>query len=228
MASVKAAAAPWRAARAAPGAEFGANWWGRGLAGFSAGSLPTRARRARLALVWLGLVGVIVVGRLLEPAFNVTPLTAVALVAGAVFPSPLVAATVPVAGLAVSNVVLPSYGSLAMALIVFAACAAPVMLRTLVRSGRPLAIAVGGLAGAALFFIVTNVGYWWLSSDYRHTIGGLTECFVMALPFFRWQPVGDIAWSLALTAVTAAIGHWLGAPAVVGEETPALSIERAE
>jgi len=179
-------------------------------------------------MVWLGLVGVIVVGRLLQPAYNVTPLTAVALVAGAVFPSTILAATVPVAGLALGNLIQPGYGSLAMATIVFAACAAPVSLRSWVRSGRALHIAAGGLVGAVTFFVVTNVAYWWLSNDYPHTIEGLGACFVNALPFFRWQPVGDVVWSLGLVSLTAAIGHRIGGPVTAGGEGAALSIERAE
>jgi len=219
---------PWGAARPERDAAFGSNRWGRGLAAFSARSLPAHVRWSRLAMVWLGLVGVIVVGRLLQPAYNVTPLTAVALVAGAVFPSTILAATVPVAGLALGNLIQPGYGSLAMATIVFAACAAPVSLRSWVRSGRALHIAAGGLVGAVTFFVVTNVAYWWLSNDYPHTIEGLGACFVNALPFFRWQPVGDVVWSLGLVSLTAAIGHRIGGPVTAGGEGAALSIERAE
>jgi hypothetical protein len=28
-------------------------------------------------------------------------------------------------------------------------------------------------------------------------MAGLGECFVAALPFYRWMPVGDAAWTLA-------------------------------
>ena len=50
---------------------------------------------ATLCGVWFVLVAVSVVGRLWQPAFNVTPLAGAAIAAGAVFPNPLVAVTVP-------------------------------------------------------------------------------------------------------------------------------------
>lgn len=170
----------------------------------------------RLGSVWLGLVTVIVVGRFLQPAWNVTPCTGAALVAGAIFPRAMVAVTVPLAGLLVSNLILPSYESPAMALVVFAATVWPVALRSWVRPGRLTWIAASSLAASVVFFLSTNVAYWWLSSDYPHTIGGLASCFVAALPFFRWMPVGDAAWSTVLALSTAAVGHgWL---AVVDSE----------
>lgn len=40
--------------------------------------------------------------------------------------------------------------------------------------------------------------HWLLAADYPHTAAGLIECFVAALPFHRWMPVGDVVWSLAV------------------------------
>jgi len=212
-----------------------ASWCARGLAALSSAGLAVRGPAGtvapqplvRLAMVWLGLVAVVVLGRLMQPAWNVTPCTAVALVAGALFPSPLVAASVPLAGLAVSNVILPGYGSLAMAAVVFCASAWPVLLRRLVKPGKPLGLGAGALVSAVVFFLSTNLAYWWLSNDYPHTISGLGACFVAALPFFRWMPAGDVAWTLVLAHSLAAVGHLMiagtgGHPAVEpGENLPA-------
>jgi len=198
----------------------GDSWIGRGFAAFHGvrASLESNAGGqiarepggfVRLGMAWLGLVTVIVVGRFLQPAWNVTPCTGAALVAGAIFPRALVAASVPLAGLLVSNLILPSYESPAMALVVFAATLWPVAMRGWVRPGRLAGIAAGSLAASVVFFLSTNVAFWWLSSDYPHTIGGLTSCFVAALPFFRWMPVGDLAWSAVLALTMAAIGHRL-------------------
>ena len=69
-----------------------------------------------LGCAWLALVAVAVIGRLWqpswngEPLWNATPLAGVALAAGFVFPNVLVAATVPLAALAISNLALPAYG----------------------------------------------------------------------------------------------------------------------
>ncbi len=155
---------------------------------------------ASLAAVWLLLVVIGVAGRLWQPAYNVTPMAAVGLAAGFVFGNPLLAISVPVAAMAVSNLFLPGYGSLGMAAVVFAATAWPALLGRLVpgvREGRTWTWLGGALAHSLVFFFATNLAYWWIFDDYPKSFAGLSECFAMALPFYRWMPVGDAAWSLA-------------------------------
>jgi hypothetical protein len=158
------------------------------------------------AVAWTCLVAVAVAGRLWRPEWNglplwnVTPLAGVALVAGAVFRRPLLAATVPLAALAISNLFEAGYGSLAMAVVVYAATAFPVLLGGFVRPGRWLAICGGALASSIVFFLATNFAHWLLTADYPRTAAGLAACFTAALPFYRWMPVGDLAWSLGLFA----------------------------
>jgi hypothetical protein len=158
---------------------------------------------------WGCLVAVAVVGRLWqpswngEPLWNVTPLVAVALAAGTLFPNVAVAASVPLAALALSNLALPGYGDLAMAAVVYAAFAWPVLLGGALRraSGRGFvsrwaARAGGSLAGSLVFFVTTNFACWALSDGlYPRTAAGLSACFTAALPFYRWMPVGDLVWT---------------------------------
>jgi hypothetical protein len=44
--------------------------------------------------------------------------------------------------------------------------------------------------------------------DYPHTAAGLLECFVAALPFYRWMPVGDVAWTAVLFGAMHACVAW--------------------
>ncbi|MEI6240993.1 MAG: DUF6580 family putative transport protein [Planctomycetia bacterium] len=161
--------------------------------------------------IWIALVAIGVCGRLWQPGWNVTPMAGVALAAGAVFPNPLVAASVPLVSLALGNLVLPGYGSLVMAAVVYAATAWPVLLGRLVvisdgpRSVRWVAAAGSALASSLAFFVTTNLVHWWLSSDYPHTAAGLVACYVAALPFYRWMPVGDVAWTAVIIAVMSAV-----------------------
>ena len=159
------------------------------------------------AVVWLALVALAVAGRLWQPTWNgeqlwhATPLAAVALAAGFLFANPLVAASVPLAALALSNLLLPGYGSLGVAAVVYAATAWPVLLGTcgVLGQDRPrwLAVVGGSLATSLVFFLSTNLAHWAFMADYPRTMAGLGECFVAALPFYRWMPVGDAAWTLA-------------------------------
>lgn len=170
-------------------------------------SSNSRPSFAMLCGVWFVLVAVSVVGRLWQPAYGVTPLAGAALAAGAAFPSPLVAVTVPLAALTISNLVLPSYDSLVMTAVVYAAFAWPVLLGGMVRNGRLLTIMGGALASSLVFFVTTNFAYWCLSNDYPHTLPGLLSCFAAGLPFYRWMPVGDLVWSLAFMGGLAAVGR---------------------
>jgi len=167
------------------------------------------------AAVWIALVAIGVCGRLWQPAWNVTPMAGIALAAGAVFPHPLAAASVPLVSLAIGNLVMPGYDSLALAAVVYAATAWPVLLgRRLTvgssaASSRWVAILGSALASSVVFYLSTNLAHWWLTSDYPHTAAGLVACYAAALPFYRWMPVGDVAWTAAifgsLSAVVAAV-----------------------
>lgn len=167
----------------------------------SAVSAPGRAA------IWGGLVALAVAGRLWQPAWNgeplwnATPLAAVALAAGFLFRNPVVAASVPVVALAIGNLELPAYGSLPVAAVVYAATAWPVLLGASGLLGRErlrwLAVAGGSLASSIVFFVSTNLAHWAFASDYPRSLEGLGRCFAAALPFFRWMPVGDLAWTLA-------------------------------
>lgn len=184
--------------------------------------------------VWMVLVALGVAGRLFQPTYNVTPLAGVGLAAAALFGRPGgtgtlfgwggVAATlgVPLASLTISNLMLPSsdrsYGGFVMATVVFAATLWPALLGLLspaVRRGRPMAWVGAALSHSLLFFVATNTAFWWLFDTYPHTAEGLGTCFLMALPFFRWMPVGDVAWSLGLLLVVRTWAGWRSSSPVV-------------
>ncbi len=171
----------------------------------SSASLADRTRSFQswplLVAAWVALVAIGAVGRLWQPGWNVTPMAGVALAAGAIFPHPLLAASVPLASLALSNLVMPGYGSLVMAAVIYAATAWPVLLGSRLVPGKAWQAVIGSaLASSLVFYLTTNFAHWCLTNDYPHTFAGLVACYVAALPFYRWMPVGDVAWSVALFA----------------------------
>lgn len=181
-----------------------------------------------MAGAWFVLVAVAVIGRMWRPEWNgaplwnVTPLAAVALAAGALFPHRALAASVPLAALAIGNLIEPEYGSLAIAAVVYAASAWPVLLGGIVNRGRWAAVVGGAAASSLVFFLTTNLAHWFFIGGYPRSAAGVVECFVAALPFYR--PLGDVCWSLALFAGIVAIGvsddllarRWHPAPASRG------------
>jgi hypothetical protein len=180
-----------------------------------AASLLRESSGLAVALAWAALVSVAVAGRLWQPEWNgtrlwnVTPLVAVALAAGALFGNRLVAAAVPLVALAVSNLFEPSYRSIVVAAAVYAASVWPVLLGGVARRGGWLGVLGGTVASSLVFFIVTNFAHWAVMGDYTLDWAGLVECYRQALPFYR--PLGDILWSVAffagIAAVTAAAGR---------------------
>jgi hypothetical protein len=162
--------------------------------------------RAKIA-IWLALVAVGVCGRLWQPAYNVTPFAAIGLAAGSLFGISLAAASVPIVALVISNMVLPGYGSTIMTLVVYVSLACPVLFGGLVQRQGWIAVLGGSLASSLIFFITTNFATWALSELYPHTLSGLTACYIAALPFYRWMPVGDAVWSISLFSTLVAVGR---------------------
>lgn len=56
---------------------------------------------------------------------------------------------------------------------------------------------VGALAGAFIFFLITNFGVW-TSGMYGYTINGLLNCFVLAIPFFTYSLISTLIFSVLI------------------------------
>ena len=162
--------------------------------------------RAKIAL-WLALVAIGVCGRLWQPTYNVTPFAAIGLAAGSLFGISLTAVAVPIVALVISNVALPGYDSTAMALVVYVSFACPVLFGSLVKRQGWVAVIGGSLASSLIFFATTNFATWALTQLYPHTLAGLTTCYIAALPFYRWMPVGDVVWSIGLFTLLVAVSR---------------------
>jgi hypothetical protein len=165
---------------------------------------------------WLLALGLIAAGTMARLAFrdlpNFAPVAALALFAGYYFRSAWIALCVPLGVMAASDLVLGGYHPLMMA-VVYGMLAAPVALRTPLRrwlkieQGRPLAasLSASGLVGCSLassvmFFVVTNFACWLTMEFYAKTGAGLLQCYIQALPFFRYTLIGDLVFSVGLFA----------------------------
>ncbi len=162
-------------------------------------------------LVFIVLVAIGVVGRLAQPDWNFNPIAASAVFAGYWFASPAVAMAVPMAALAVSNVLLPGYDNLGVMLSVYLAMLLPAAIGRLVRSAkqkptRIAALGAGCVAPALFFFLVTNAAVWALQSYYPKSLVGLGECYAAGLPFL-WR---------GMAADTLYTGLLFGAAALAG------------
>jgi hypothetical protein len=162
----------------------------------------------------LGLILLAVVGRLIPHPDNFTPIMAVALFAGASLPS-RIAYVVPLAALVASDLLL-GYPLDWMALVVYGCLLASVGIgqwlatrRTLTKTG------LAAIAGSLVFYLVTNFAVWADSPGlYSHTVDGLVQCYVMAIPFFRNSLAGDLFWTALLFGLYEVGYSWLKSPRV--------------
>jgi hypothetical protein len=76
--------------------------------------------------------------------------------------------------------------------IIYGSFAVAVCLGFWLRRRRRILPIVGTvLANSVLFFGVSNLAVWVVSSSYSKTWGGLVTCYLAAIPFFRNTLLGD-------------------------------------
>ena len=141
---------------------------------------------------------------------NFAPVAAMALFAGYYFRSAALAVCVPLGVMLISDLQIGGH-DLRMMAVIYAALAAPVALRGVLRrhlqlQKGPMADACRSLLGlvtcslgaSCLFFLVTNFGSWLWFGSYDHSVSGLLNCYTLALPFFRYTLTGDLLFSVVL------------------------------
>jgi hypothetical protein len=162
-------------------------------------------------LVLLGLIAACVISRLIPHPWNFSPIEAVALFAGARFADRRLAMLVPIAAMALSDIVLGFHGGIP---VVYACIALMAWFGHGLREGASAwRIAAYGLASAGFFFIATNLQVWLASGMYPLTVEGLVACFTAALPFFQNQLAGVAFYGTLL------FGGW----ALLARRVPALA-----
>lgn len=153
------------------------------------------------------LIVIAALSRLLPHPPNFSPVEAVALFGGAYFARRQWALLVPLAAMFLSDLALGlingglywEYFSSAGFLLVYACIALTGVLgfglRGKVSAGRVLGYS---LAGAVLFFLVTNFGVWATGTLYPHTAAGLLAAYVAGIPFFQWTVLGTLFYAALL------------------------------
>ena len=146
------------------------------------------------------LVVAAVAMRLLPHAWNMVPLAAFALFAGANH-SPRIAWLLPLVALLISDLFIGFYDVTSMVFVYLGFLLTPFighfLLKDSWKSWR-FGAAVGG--NALVFFIVSNFGVW-LGGYYGLTFEGLVATYVAALPFLKNSLLADAVFTFALFAI---------------------------
>ena len=144
---------------------------------------------------------------------NFAPIAAMALFAGYLFPQRRHAVLVPIGAMMLSDLAVGQfnayhpvlmaavYGSLAMP-IAFGGWLRPRLQLGATGIGRQAAMGASLVGCAVLasvaFFVVTNFATWCVTPWYDRTWAGLLQCYVNAVPFFRYTLIGDLGFALLL------------------------------
>lgn len=176
--------------------------------------------------VFIGLVALIIAGRYLPHAANFTPAAAAGLFAGYWFRNRLVAVSVPLLGMLLSDLIIQMPYHLGTMAVVYGALATPALLSGYwFRKAQDsklgqAAVAFGGaLTGSLLFFLSTNLAVWLFDGLYATNTAGLVACIGAAVPFFKWTIAGDLSFAVVLFGGNAIVqrlsaarkGNWMTA-----------------
>ena len=146
-------------------------------------------------LLALMLMGLGVVLRWLPHPANFAPVTAIALFGGAVLPRRL-ALWVPLGLMMISDALI-GFHSLIAVTWGWYTLTALASVRWL-RAGRVTMSVLLAVLSSSGFFVVTNFAVWLTSGMYAHSWVGLSQCYWLALPFFRNSVLSDILYTVAL------------------------------
>lgn len=134
------------------------------------------------------------VARILPHAPNFAPIGAMALFGGA-YMSKKQALILPVAAMILSDFII-GFDGFPMRLTVYGSFLVMVLIGFwLKKHSKFRNIVIATLTGSLLFFLTTNFAVWAFGSLYPKTVGGLTECYLLAIPFFQNTILGDFFYS---------------------------------
>lgn len=148
------------------------------------------------ALTLAAVILLAAASRLLPHPPNLTPIGAIALFGGAQFQERWLAFAVPLAAMALSDVII---GWHRLVPLVYGSFVLTVVIGMWLRDRKTLLSITGAaLASSVLFFVFTNFGVWALGSMYPRTLAGLVAAYAAAIPFFRNTVAGDLFYTAVL------------------------------
>lgn len=145
--------------------------------------------RSTLTLM-IGLAAFTLLWRVLPHGWNMTPVLALALFAGARLQAPALRFVLPLAVMLLSDLLLGFHDTM---LYVYAALLLVVLMGQGLGGKASLPGHAGmSVAGSLTFFLITNFGVWMSGALYPLTAEGLVSSYIMGLPFLWKTLAGDL------------------------------------
>ncbi len=143
----------------------------------------------------ISVIFVAAISRLLPHLPNVTPIAAIALFGGTYINRKSLAFILPLIALFISDLFIGFYPEMYA---IYLSFALTVGIGFILRKKTNIATTItASLASSIIFFMLSNFAVW-LSPVYAYTmdVKGLTLCYEMALPFFRNELIGTLAYNV--------------------------------
>jgi hypothetical protein len=146
----------------------------------------------------LGLIVIGVVSRLIPHPPNVTAVVGVSLLGAYAIRSPWLEALVPLAVMALADIVLGWHSS---AVFTYAGMLAGVLVgRGLLRQLSVIRLGGATFLASLAFFLISNLGVY-LGGYYGLGLDGLVACYIAAIPFWGLSLIGDLGSTAVLFAL---------------------------
>ena len=139
--------------------------------------------------VIIGLIFIAILTRLLPHPPNFAPITSIALFSGFHFSNKRIAILIPLVGMFLSDIFLGLHSLMPVIYLSF------ILISVMSFYIKTLSF-TNVLLASTLFFVFSNLGVWYFY--YPHNWGGLSTCFVLAIPFFVNAIAGDLFYTSVL------------------------------
>ena len=145
--------------------------------------------------------------RLLPHAPGFVAVTGASMFAGWYLRRGSIAYLIPLIVLSLSDLVIGSYQPLLMST-VYLVAVVPVLLGRLMRGNvTPLRLAASAICCSVVSLLTINFMVWLTSAWYAKTLTGLCQCYLAALPFFKYRMAGDVCYVAVIFGVYALVAH---------------------
>lgn len=159
-------------------------------------------------MVAFGLIVLVVAGRLLPHAWNMTPVIAASLFAG-VYLGRVYALAVPAIAMFLSDMFIGFYDPHLFVVVYGSLLLIGLYALVLKRALSGFNIFITSLSTSCFFFLTTNWAVWQFSAWYPKTVDGLLMAYAMGIPFLKNALIGDIFYTGILFGSYAVVAYLL-------------------
>lgn len=141
-------------------------------------------------LLIISLIAVAAITRFIPHPFNFTAIGAMALFGGATMTDKRLALVLPLLAMLISDFFIGFHEGMWL---VYAAFLVVGFIGIAISKNIKLAsVITGSLAGSCVFYLLTNFAFFYPETMYPHTVAGILQSYVMAIPFFTNALAGDL------------------------------------